>query len=166
MRISCKTIKERAVLEFFYSTGARLDEVNKLDADDIKWKDDSCLVWGKGSKEREVYISAKARVYVQMYLSSRKDNNPALFVCDRAPHNRLGRRSIETIISNLGKRTGINRPVYPHLIRHTKATDLINSGASLAAVQKMLGHESPATTQIYAQMDTQQIKAQILKGAA
>lgn len=166
VRIACKTNRDKALVEFFYSTGCRLDEVQKLDRADILWKEDSCMVMGKGSKEREVYLNAKARVYLKKYLQSRMDNNPALFVGERSPHCRLGRRSIEKTFSDLGIRAGITRPVFPHLIRHTTATNALNSGASLTVVQKMLGHESPATTQIYAELNTSEIKAEHRKHVA
>jgi integrase/recombinase XerD len=166
VRIACKTSREKALLEFFYSTGCRLDEVYKLNKDDIQWKEDSCMVLGKGSKEREVYLNAKARVYLQKYLAERKDNNPALFVSERNPYGRLGHRSIEVIFGKLGIRAGINRPVFPHLIRHTTATNSLNSGASLTVVQKMLGHENPGTMQIYAQLNTEEVKAEHRKHVA
>jgi integrase/recombinase XerD len=166
LRIACETSREKALVELFYSTGCRLDEVQKLNRDDIDWKNDSCVVMGKGSKEREVYLNAKSRIFLQKYISERKDANPALFVCERLPHARLGRRSIEVTFSELGRRAGINRPVFPHLIRHTTATNALNAGASLTVVQKMLGHESPATTQIYAELDIDTVKAEHKKHVA
>ncbi len=166
VRIACKTERERALVEFFYSTGCRLDEVYKLNRDDISWRNESCMVIGKGDKEREVYLNGKSKVHLQKYLVSRKDDNPALFVSERAPHRRLGRRMIEKTFSQLGIRAGINRPVFPHLIRHTTATNALNSGASLTAVQKMLGHENPGTTQIYAELNTTEIRAEHRKHVA
>ena len=166
VRIACKSNRDIALCEFFYSTGCRLDEVYKLNKDDVVWKEDSCMVMGKGSKEREVYLNAKARVHLQRYLAERKDDNEALFVCSKGSHNRLGKRSIEKVFSCLGILAGIKRPVYPHLIRHTTATNALNSGASLTVVQKMLGHSNPGTTQIYAQLNTQEVKAEHKKHVA
>ena len=166
LRIACKTSRDKALVEFFYSTGCRLDEVYRLNKIDIIWKEDSCLVMGKGSKEREVYLNAKARVHLQRYLAERKDENAALFVCGKKPHSRLSSRSIEDVFTGLGKKAGINRPVYPHLIRHTTATNALNSGASLTVIQKMLGHESPATTQIYAELNTSEVKSEHKKHVA
>jgi integrase/recombinase XerD len=159
IRIACKTLRDKALVEFFYSTGCRLDEVYKLNREDINWKDDCCMVMGKGSKEREVYTNAKAHVYLQRYMESRKDNSPALFVGERAPHERLGRRMIEKVFSKLGKAAGLNKAVFPHLVRHTTATMALHSGAEITFVQKMLGHENADTTLIYAEVNTDQIWA-------
>lgn len=166
MRIACKSTRDKALLEFFYSTGCRLDEVAKLNKKDINWKEDSCIVMGKGSKEREVYLNAKARVHLQRYLAERKDDNEALFVCSKKPYARLGRRSIENIFAVLGIAAGLSRKVYPHLIRHTTATNALNAGASLTVVQKMLGHTNPGTTQIYAQLNNEEIKSEHRKHVA
>lgn len=166
IRIACETNRDSAMLEVFYSTGARLDEIYKLNREDISWRDGSCLVFGKGSKEREVYFNAKALVHLQNYLDERKDLNPALFVSERAPHGRLKPRSIEEVFKNLGIRAGINRPVFPHLIRHTTATNALKSGAPLGIIQKMLGHENPSTTQIYAELDTEDVRTEHRKHIA
>jgi len=158
LRMACKTDRERAMLEFLYSTGCRLDEVVKLNKDDISWNDDSIKVLGKGRKERIVYLNAKAKVHVWRYISSRKDENEALFVSSKQPYGRIGKRGIEKIISALGKRAGLKQDVFPHLIRHTTATHMLQSGASLAEVQEYLGHDSPVTTQIYAKLDRESIR--------
>lgn len=166
VRMVCKTSREKALVEFFYSTGCRLDEVYKLNKQDIDWKNDSCMVMGKGSKEREVYLNAKAIVHLQKYLAERKDDNEALFVTERQPHARLGRRGIEKIFADLGVKAGLKRPVFPHLIRHTTATMALNSGASLTVVQKMLGHTNPGTTQIYAELNQEEVKSEHKKHVA
>jgi integrase/recombinase XerD len=166
VRIACEDTREKAMLEFFYSTGCRLDEVLKLNRDDINWQSGSCVVLGKGSKEREVYLNAKALVHLQIYLAERKDSTEALFVSERAPHGRLKARSVEDVFKNLGIRAGLKRPLFPHLIRHTTATNALMSGASLAVIQKMLGHENPATTQIYAQLDRSEVRSEHKKHVA
>ncbi len=158
LRLACKTKRESALVEFFYSTGCRLSEVTSLNRESINWNTDSCMVIGKGNKEREVFLSAKARVHLWLYLDSRKDENEALFVTERQPYIRLQNRSIEDVFKKLGRRAGIQKHVYPHLVRHTTATALLNNGASLAAVQKILGHEDPATTQIYCQLNAEEIQ--------
>lgn len=158
LRDVCKNIRERALLELFYSTGCRLDEIQKLDKKDIDWNTGSTIVLGKGSKERKVYLNAKAKIYLWKYLNSRKDENEALFASERKPYTRLGRRSIEKIFNNLGMQAGITKKVYPHLLRHTTATHMLNNGSSLSIVQNYLGHTSPVTTQIYAQLNTEDIR--------
>lgn len=163
LRDACKTLREKALVEFFYSTGCRLDEVQKLDISDVDLNNETAMVIGKGIKERPVYLNARAILHLKKYLASRKDEQPFLFVTERRPHNRLGRRGIERTFSDLGKRAGINKAVYPHLLRHTTASMMLQNGASLAEVQHYLGHDSPVTTQIYAEMDTQTIKQSHLK---
>jgi len=158
LRYACKTEREKAIIEFFYSTGCRLDEVHKLNRDDINWINKSCVVIGKGSKEREVYISARAILFLKNYLQTRTDSNSGLFVASKLPHNRLSGKSFEDIIKELGVRAGISKNIHPHILRHTMATNLLKNGASLVAVQRLLGHESPVTTQIYAQMDKEDIQ--------
>lgn len=156
---SCKTLRERAMVEFFFSTGCRLDEVQKTNKNDLNWQNSSVNVIGKGNKERPVYITDKARVHIRKYLLSRKDDCEALFVTMRKPYRRLGRRSIEREVSKIAKRAGLEKKVFPHLLRHTTAKTLLNRGANLYEVQRILGHEHPATTQIYAQMEDESVKS-------
>jgi integrase/recombinase XerD len=148
LRLACRTPREKAMVEFFYSTGCRLDEVFKLNKVDIDWTTNSCLVIGKGNKERRVFINAKARVHLWRYLDSRTDQDEALFVCDRRPHGRMGKRSFEVEFGKLGEKAGLLKKVHPHILRHTAATTLLNSGASITEVQRILGHDDPATTQM------------------
>ena len=155
LRDACLSQRDKAIVEFFYSTGCRLDEAQQLDKKHIDWSTGKITVLGKGKKERIVFLNAKSKVHLWKYIELRSDNNDALFVCERQPHGKLGRRTFQTIFNELGKRAGINKDVYPHLIRHTMATNMLNNGASLAEVQKYLGHTSPASTQIYAQLDNE-----------
>ncbi len=159
LRCACKTDREKAIIEFFYSTGCRLDEVHKLNRDDIDWINKCTKVIGKGNKEREVYLSARAVLFLKNYLQSRHDAKPGLFVGERYPHNNLSGRGIEDIFKELGIRAGIAKNIHPHLLRHTMATNLLRNGASLSAVQHLLGHEDPATTEIYAQLDKEDIQS-------
>jgi integrase/recombinase XerD len=158
IRDACKTLRERAMVEFFFSTGCRLDEICKLNKQDIDWNSDKCLVYGKGSKERYVFINAKAKVHMWKYLNSRIDNNEALFVTSKSPYERLGRRSFQVDFNDLGKRAGIKKNIHAHLMRHSMATALINSGATWSDVQQMLGHEDPSTTQVYVDINTEAIQ--------
>lgn len=163
LREGCKTYRERAMLEFFYSTGCRLEEVEQLNKSDIDWQQLQLRVIGKGNKERVVYINAKAKVHLQKYLMTRLDDCEALFITERSPISRLGRRSIERDFKKIGKASGLKKNVYPHLIRHTMATHLLNSGADLVTVQALLGHEDASTTQIYAQISNINIEHEYRK---
>lgn len=107
------------------------------------------IVLGKGNKEREVYFLAKARIWLQRYVNQRTDGDRALFVTARKPH-RLSIHAIQYIFKRVARRCGVEQRVSPHKMRHTLATVLINQGAPLVAVQSILGHEKPETTQLYA----------------
>lgn len=149
LRESCKTIRERALVEVFYATGCRLSEVSGMNRSDIDWQGMSYRVIGKGDKEREVFFSHKAFYHLKKYLLQRGDNEDALFVTMRKPYRRVSNRAIQREIKIIADRSGIKKKIYPHILRHTFATDLLNNGADLASVQALLGHEDPATTMIY-----------------
>ena len=158
LRVACKTPREIAMVEFFYSTGCRLDEVSKLNIEDIDWSQGKVQVIGKGDKERTVFLNAKAKVHLKKYLKSRNDTNEALFVSERKPHNRLGHRAFQKDFNRLGILAGITKSVHPHLLRHTTATIMVNNGANLQSVQKLLGHTDASTTQIYADLNTDEVQ--------
>jgi integrase/recombinase XerD len=155
MRSTSSTFREKALLEMLYSTGCRVSELIALDRVCIDYNSGRVKVFGKGRKERYCFLNAKAQLAIKKYLFSRSDDNPALFVADKQPHDRIGKGAIEKEIRRIGERAKISRNVFPHLIRHTTATHMLQHGASLAEVQMILGHESPATTQIYAKTDLQ-----------
>lgn len=163
VREACETLRERALVEFLYCTGCRLDEAVQLNRDSIDWQNLSVRVIGKGNKERKVYITPKGKHYLQKYLMSRLDDCEALFVTVRKTIKRLSDRSIERIISDIGKRTSLNKPIFPHLLRHTTATLMLDNGADLVTVQHILGHEDPATTQIYAEVTNERVQHEYRK---
>jgi integrase/recombinase XerD len=158
MREMCKTTRERAMVEVFYATGGRLSEIQQLDRQDIDWVEKSSKVLGKGNKEREVFLSVKASYHLKKYLSSREDDNSALFVTERKPHRRLSKRGIQREFKIIAARAGIKKRVHPHVMRHTMATLTLNNGADLVAVQELLGHVDPGTTQVYAQLSNERKK--------
>ena len=153
-----QTLRERTC-KFFYTIVCRIDELVKANKTDINWQDLSLHVIGKGNKERIVYISEKAKVHVRKYLLSRFDDCESLFVTERQPIRRLGRRSIEREFAALGKAAGIEKPVYPHIMRHTTATDMMKNGATLSEVQAYLGHDDPSTTQVYAEVSRESVRS-------
>lgn len=157
MRQACETDREKALVEFLLSSGCRLSEIVGINKEDINWYEMSLFVIGKGNKERKVYFNTKAKLLLKNYLETRQDDNPALFVSGRAPHNRLGGRSIEREIEKIAKRAGFEKSIFPHLFRHTMATHSLNKGMSLPTVQHLLGHENPSTTQIYAELNEETI---------
>lgn len=160
LREACRTPRQRALVEVLYATGCRLSEVQSLNRDQIDFHNQTARVIGKGNKEREVFFSFKALYHLKKYLMTRLDNEPALFITERKPYRRLSRRGIQREIAEIAKRAGLEHKVSPHVLRHTFATLTLNNGADISAVQALLGHENPATTQIYAQITDERKREQ------
>ena len=158
LREACVTKRDKAIIEVFYSTGCRVDELIKLDKQDVDFAKGEVQLFGKGSKHRVSYLSAHSAIALNNYLNSRLDNNDALFVSERSPHNRLTKAGIEKIVRELGEKSGIQRRVYPHLIRHTTATMALQRGMDVTEIQRLLGHSNVATTMIYAKVDQNNVK--------
>lgn len=158
VRDACRTQREKALIEMFYSTGCRVSEMARLQKADVDFRKGEVHLFGKGSKHRISYINAKAEVALKKYLLQRIDDNPSLFVSERKPYKPLAKEGIEAIIKKIGERSGIGRRVYPHLIRHTTATDALERGMNVAEVQKILGHEKLDTTMIYAKVCQENVK--------
>lgn len=156
LRINCRDDRDRALIEILYSTGMRVGELELLNIEQIDFKDKSVIVFGKGSKERKVYLNTRACLYLTRYLESRKDENPALFVTKRRPFNRLRVASIEKILRELGEICGIK--CNPHKFRRTAATTLLNRGMPVQEVSKILGHAKLETTMIYCTVDDENCK--------
>lgn len=148
---ACKTPFEHALIEFMYTTGCRVGEIHRLNRNAINWDNRSCIVLGKGDKEREVYFSIKAAIWLKKYLSSRKDNDIALFVTLRKPH-RMSIAAIEYTVKRITKNSEVDVNVYPHKLRHSFATHLLNNGAPMEGIQTLLGHAKIETTMLYAHL--------------
>ena len=157
MRDNCSNIRDLAMIDFLNSTGVRVGELVNLNITDVNFQERSCIVFGKGAKEREVYFDAKTKIHLKNYLNSRKDNNPALFVSLLEPHNRLNISGIEIRLRNLGLNTNI-RKVYPHKFRRTLATRAIDKGMPIEQVQVLLGHRKIDTTLQYAMVNQVNVK--------
>ena len=127
MRDSCVELRDLAMIDMLASTGMRVGEMVLLNRDDIDFNERECIVLGKGDKERIVYFDARTKLHLQNYLDARTDNEPALFVSLRAPHNRLTIGAIELRVRNLGKSLGIHK-AHPHKFRRTLATVAIDKG--------------------------------------
>lgn len=164
LRDACETPRQRALLEFLFSTGCRLSETVNINLSDINWVEKSLKVIGKGNKERKVFFSDKAKIYLRKYLKSRGDIScTALFTTERKPYHRLGNRGVEKEIKKIAMQADFDKSVYPHLLRHTMATLGLQSGASLTTIQTLLGHSDPATTEIYAEISNDTVKEEYQK---
>jgi site-specific recombinase XerD len=160
-----KSLRDRAILELFFSTGLRVSELCSLDRDDIDMTRDEFPIRGKGEKVRLVFISDTAKNAIKEYLSSRKDMDEVLFinVAKNASKNkeeppRLTPRSVERIVKQYAIKSGISRKMTPHTLRHLFATDLLQNGADIRSVQMMLGHSNISTTQIYTHVTDKQLR--------
>lgn len=160
LREACRNSRQRALIEVLYATGCRLSEVQTLNRQDIDYNTQSCRVIGKGNKEREVYFSFKAMYHLRKYLMSRTDQEPAIIATERRPYRRLSGRGIQREIGIIAANAGLHKKISPHTLRHTFATLTLNNGADLVAVQELLGHENPATTQIYASISAERKREQ------
>ncbi|HNU73465.1 MAG TPA: tyrosine-type recombinase/integrase [Deltaproteobacteria bacterium] len=145
-------LRDRAILELFYSTGIRVSEMESMNCMDVDRGSGFILVTGKGSKQRRVPVGKKALSVICGYLEGRGIPDPLycaepLFLNSRG--KRLRSRSIRLIVDQWSKRMGLSRHVSPHVIRHTFATHMLDAGADLRAIQEMLGHASLSTTQRY-----------------
>ena len=153
-------LRDRAILETFYSTGLRLAEFARLTVSDVDHGSGFVRVnRGKGGHDRVVPIGAVACRCIRAYLAQAraqwlqaaqsKRDEPALWLISRAPHSPLQPQMIEVMVKQYGRASGLAKHLTPHVWRHTCATHLVAHGASLAAVQLQLGHRSLRSTQIY-----------------
>lgn len=181
LRDSCRTKRETALIEVLLSTWARVTEVAQIRIDEIKG--DHLIVHGKGDKEREVYLNAKAILALRNYMAERSDENPYLFakaryagdvkemskgnrgrhqsewyknplLVDQSEH--IGAGTVEGIVRSIGKRAGVT-DTHPHRFRRTGATAALRNGMPLIQVSKLLGHESIGTTQIYLDISDEEL---------
>ena len=157
MRDESKNIRNLAIIELLISTGMRVGELVNLNIEDLNFEDRSCVVQGKGNKQREVYFDARTKIHLMQYLNIRKDDNKALFVSKNKPHQRLSISGIELIVRKIGIKTDVNR-VHPHKFRRTLATMAIDKGMPIEQVQKLLGHVKIETTMHYAMVNQTNVK--------
>ncbi len=174
-----KSLRDRAILELFFSTGLRLSELCSLSRD-LDLNKDEFSIRGKGEKVRVVFLSDRAKEAIRAYLKKRgcrvsmdgtrhdsaeSDMDDALFVrietkisSNKSDSLRLTPRSVERIVKHYAIKAGISKKVTPHIIRHSFATDLLQNGADIRSVQMMLGHSNIATTQIYTHITDKQLR--------
>ena len=163
LRLACKTVREKAIVEFLYSTGCRVSELTNVTKKDIGWESGTVHLFGKGKKHRTSYINAKCSVALSEYLKTRSDESEYLFVSDRNPHGKLTKCAIERVIKILASRTSIEKKVTPHVFRHTTATQAVNSGMAIEEISRLLGHSNLSTTMVYTKVSNESIRAQHMK---
>jgi len=155
-----RALRDKAILETFFSTGLRLSELCSLSryAD---WKRGEVSVRGKGDKLRVVFIADSAKKSIESYLSKRSDPEEKLFVSLDKSGKVIGPitpRAVQRLVATRAKEAGIAKRVHAHQLRHSFATDLLVNGADLRSVQELLGHSNISTTQIYTHLTNKQLK--------
>jgi integrase/recombinase XerD len=166
MREQCISTRDKVLFEMLISTGCRVSELSNATIDKINWSENSMTVIGKGDKERTVLFSTKTRLYLENYINERGKagiNSNYLFVACKKPYGNLGPHSIEKDIKRIAERAGITYNVFPHLMRHTFATIGVNQNVPVHILQKLMGHNSPAVTEKYYDINESNIKSEYRK---
>jgi site-specific recombinase XerD len=154
VRRLCKTKRDLAIVDMLYSTGCRVTELINIKFSDIDTTDNSIQIIGKGRKHNTVYLNDTALISLQDYIDTeRKGESEYLFVSHYSPYNQITSRTVQHMFKNMC----VDFKLTPHIIRHTSATLALQSGMSITQVQKMLGHSSVNTTQIYAETSQEEI---------
>ncbi len=157
-------LRDRAILEVLYSTGLRVSELVSLKRSHVNLKSGEFSIRGKGQKVRPVFLSDSAKLALKNYLSTRRDGNSILFIRHQHDINKdekataLTARSIQRLLKHYGSLAGIVKPLTPHKLRHSFATELLRNGADLRSVQELLGHSSITTTQVYTHVTNKNLK--------
>ena len=151
--------RDNAMMELMYACGLRLTELSSLNQQDIDWQQQTIIVTGKGQKQRRIPFGKKANEAINNWLKQRSlladENEEALFVSCRG--KRLSNSSIQKRLKKMALKQGLNTNVYPHMLRHSFASHLLESSKDLRAVQELLGHANLSTTQIYTHLDFQHL---------
>ena len=165
--ISSDDFRMKAIFELLLSSGIRISELANIKLGDVNFEDMTFKVLGKGNKERKCYFNDKAKLALQKYIKSRKDlnrwnkgkweGNDYLFVTDHKPYNKMNKNSLGKLFRKLGAKSGVD-DVHAHRFRRTCATIYLNRGMPIEQVQKLLGHESISTTQLYINVNEEAVR--------
>ena len=150
-------LRDRAILETFYSSGLRISELVGLDLSDVDFISGIVKIMGKGKKERIVPIGDAALTTIRKYLEKRKKKSEVIFL--NKNYKRITTRGVRDIVGKYLKSSGSRPGISPHSLRHSFATHLLNRGADLRTVQELLGHANLSTTQIYTHLTTEKLKS-------
>ena len=154
MKMNIDNLRDKAIFEMLLSSGVRVAELVNMDISDVNFNENSVYVIGKGNKERKVYFSDECKIYLKLYLESRDDDKPPLFLQKNRNRitktkDRIGIEGVSTMIRNLGLESGVAK-AHCHRFRRTFATEMLNRDVPIEQVSQLLGHESIETTTIYA----------------
>ena len=150
LKDGCESLRERAVIEVLRSTGARVGEIVGITIDLINWETGDVMILGeKGNRYRTLYLDPDAIHHFRKYLNSRTDNNPAIFVSSKKPHQALSTCAIRGIVKEVAQRAGITSRAYPHKMRKTLGMELKNKGVDIGTIQEIMGHADSKVTSLY-----------------
>ena len=152
----CKNVRDKLILELLFVTGIRVSELVNIKINDINFNNREIKILGKGSKERIVIFSNNCLNNINDYLSSR--NKVSNYLIINKDGNKISTTSIRNILNKIKLISGVRAKITPHMLRHTFATDMLNNGADLVSVKKLLGHESLDTTSIYTHVTNEHVK--------
>lgn len=162
LRNSCTSLREKALIDFLYSTGTRVTELCNARLDNIDWEKKTLLIeHGKGDVTRFTYLNPEAEVSLKAYIASRSDDSPYIFTRSRgrsaAPLDaRSVQNAVDRIVQRSGKRFSVR--ITPHVFRHTIATVLLRNGMPVEQVQRFLGHANINTTMVYAEVSDDDVR--------
>ena len=162
LRNACLSLRDKALVDFLYSTGGRVSEVCNARITDINWEKKSVSIrHGKGNKSRLTYLNPEAEVSLKAYLASRSDSSPYIFTRIRGRSDKpLSPKAIQEAIGKIVLNSSRDFSVHitPHIFRHTIATVALRNGMPLEQVQRFLGHSKPETTLIYAEVSDDDVR--------
>jgi integrase/recombinase XerD len=156
-------LRDRAIIELLYASGLRISELANARLENLNFEEGIIRVTGKGNKTRLVPVGAKAREALAAYLSHerpkliKRRSGSEIFLSERG--TKLTTTRMWQIVKTHARRAGLEKNIYPHLLRHSFATHLLGNGADLRIIQEMLGHADISTTQVYTHVDQQRLKA-------
>lgn len=165
LRSSCTCVRDKALVDFLYSTGARVSEACNAKLSDINWEKKTLIIrHGKGNKTRTTYINPVCEVSLKAYINSRTDDSPYIFTRERVSKKLMDKplspKALQDSVNRIVRKSGhqYTVKVTPHVFRHTVATVALHNGMPVNQVQKFLGHEHIATTLIYAETDDSDVQ--------
>lgn len=159
IRNACETIRDRAFMEFLYSTGCRISEALSLNVVDVNFSEGEVVVFGKGHKERVVYLSEICIKYLHEYFEDRDAQpNEPLFTHHADHTKRMTPRNAQLLLKDLGEKSGVDN-VHPHRFRRTMATHAMEHGMPIEQIKEVLGHSRLDTTMIYCNVSSGKVKA-------
>lgn len=160
IRDACENARERAIIEVFRSTGARVGEIAQIKLNQIDLETGDIWIQGeKGGRYRTIYLDYDARHYYRKYLDSRDEESEYMFTCIRKPYGKMSTCTYRLIMKDIGKRAGLTCRVYPHKMRKTLGMNLKNRGVDIGTIQEVMGHaDSRVTSMYYAQSDANTLR--------